>query len=182
MLRPRLAGWGLQGVCCGAAAEALASAVSASALEGLAVVVEVVSLGGLVSERWSLSALRRPLREGKPPCAGGFSGAQCALSWSRGLGLGEPAGALGVGRLAESPEWAVAVCGRHLWEDVARQSVSSCRRAAAAAAASVSRSAGGVATRFASGLLEVLVFCAVAHVELRQARLLRKDMAWRNKH
>jgi hypothetical protein len=41
----------LQGACCGAAAKALVSAVSACALEGLVVVAEVVSLVELVSER-----------------------------------------------------------------------------------------------------------------------------------
>ena len=94
----------LQGACCGAAAEALASAVSACALEGLAVVVEVVSLGGLVSERWSLSALRRP------PCAEGTSDALCVLSWSQGSGLCDHERAFGVVHLALASASAAAEC------------------------------------------------------------------------
>ena len=61
----------------------------------------VVSLVVLVSERWSLSALRRavlplPLWEGEPPCAGGASDALCELSWSRGSGLCAAESAVGV--------------------------------------------------------------------------------------
>ena len=75
----------------GPAASALASAVSACALEELAVVV-VVSLVALVSERWSLSARRRavlplPLWEEEPPCAEVVSDALCVLSLSQGSGL-----------------------------------------------------------------------------------------------
>ena len=90
----------------------------------LAVVVVVVSLAVVVSERWSLSARRRavlplPLWEEEPPCAEVVSDALCALSWSQDSGLCDHERASGVDQLAlvsaaaavECPELAVGSKG-----------------------------------------------------------------------
>ena len=78
-------------------------------------VVVVVSLVALVSERWSLSARRRavlplPLWEEEPPCAEVVSDALCALSWSQDSGLCDHEGAFGVVQLALVSAAAAAEC------------------------------------------------------------------------
>ena len=104
------------------------------------------SLVVVVSERWSLSALRRavlplPLWEGGPPCAVSAFDVLCELSWSQDSGLCAAESAVGVCA-------AVAVSGGG-WQD-------------SAAAAAVDAVAAAIAWVAEAGTASVLEQAAVA--------------------